>query len=250
MEIVEQSPQYPLDRIQTAVLKKRRARMVAYLTDLLKEVIVRIPDDLSGHHQRLVDELKAKLIESFSFPTPRFTPVFGESFFLSIGPFGQVRYPITFEWRPHEEACEYVLSIEELNWVHRTTETRLSIEAGTCEFIQGEEYMWELVVHGDDEVITEESGFFNLADKRKLEDIQQVEAALHDMPDGLGKFLVFAGLLEQRAYYMEAVDYYSRAYELDPLHAIAYRIACCYDLLELDELKLFWNRRIPVEKSE
>ena len=43
---------------------------------------------------------------------------------------------------------------------------------------------------------------------------------------------------------MEAVVQYKAAYVLEPQNGIAYRIAYCYDRLELEELRDEWNGKI------
>jgi hypothetical protein len=159
------------------IKKNRRSQLVYRLLDRLKHVVSSMTEDKASHLGKLVDDLKTTFSKSFSYPTPCFSTVFGESRFTVIGPYGQVRYPIIFEWRPHENACEYVLRIDELNIAYRTTETKLIVEAGTWEFVAGEEYMWELVVHGEDEILTEEYGFFSLVGEEALRDIQHAEAA-------------------------------------------------------------------------
>ncbi len=45
----------------------------------------------------------------------------------------------------------------------------------------------------------------------------------------------------------EAIEQYKNAYSLEPLSGIAYRIAYCYDKLELEELRDDWNGKIEGE---
>ena len=249
LEIADRSPQWHIDHARTMVEKNERSQVVHRLLDRLKHVESGIIEEKAGHLAKLVDDLKTTFIKSFTYPTPCFSPVFGESRFAVIGPYGKVRYPIIFEWRPHEKACEYVLRLDELNKVYRTTDTKLIVEAGTCELVDGEEYMWELVVHGEDEILTEEYGFFSLAGEKALKDIQSAEAAFDHITGTMEKNLLMAGLFEKSGFFMEAVDRYTTVYEQEPLAGIAYRIACCYDQLTLDELKADWNQKIPVERS-
>ena len=250
LEIAYRSPQWHSDRVRAMVGKNRGSQMVHRLLDRFKHVVSSIAEDRASQLGRLVDDLKTTFIESFTYPTPCFSPVFGESRFAVIGPYGKVRYPIVFEWRPHEKAYEYVLRIDELNKVYRTTETKLVVEAGTCEIVDGEEYMWELAVHGEDEILTEEYGFFSFAGEDALRDIQLAEEAFGHITGGMEENLLMAGLLEKSGFFMEAVDRYTTVYEQEPLAGIAYRIACCYDQLELDELRADWNRKIPVEEPD
>jgi len=58
------------------------------------------------------------------------------------------------------------------------------------------------------------------------------------------KLILWGGILEEKRFYMEAIDQYKKAYASEPLDGIAYRIAYCYDRLELEELRDEWNKRI------
>jgi len=46
--------------------------------------------------------------------------------------------------------------------------------------------------------------------------------------------------------FIEAINKYKEAYALQPLPGIAYRIAYCYDRLELEELRNEWNKKIEL----
>ena len=55
--------------------------------------------------------------------------------------------------------------------------------------------------------------------------------------------------LEEKEFYMDAIEKYKEAYAIEPSPGIAYRIAYCYDKLELEELRDEWNKKIRQEEQ-
>ena len=58
---------------------------------------------------------------------------------------------------------------------------------------------------------------------------------------------MWGGTLEEKELYMDAVQKYKQAYAIQLSPGVAYRIACCYDKLELEDLREEWNKKIPEE---
>ena len=247
LENAENEICWSADRLKAVIQKQKRQKTVKLLSKRLEEVRSILPASLGARFEKIVDGLKAKLQASFSYPSPRFSPVYGKSHHLSISPFGKVRYPIVFEWQKKNHAAEYVLKIDDVGWVEKTTQNRVTIEAGACDFSLGEEYMWELAVFVKDELIDEESGFIELATAPDIQELEQIETTLQAISDEFERVIIFAGILEQKRFFTEAIFNYSLAYEQDPIPSIAYRIASCYDQLEVKDLSEKWNREIPLE---
>ena len=95
-----------------------------------------------------------------------------------------------------------------------------------------------------DEIIEEENGFFSLAVGDEIKELMEVENQLKNIEPKQDMFISWGGVLEQRGFYMEAVEQYKKAYDLEHLNGIAYRIAYCYHQLELAELRDEWNKKI------
>jgi tetratricopeptide (TPR) repeat protein len=55
-------------------------------------------------------------------------------------------------------------------------------------------------------------------------------------------------ILERKEFYIEAIEQYKKAYELDPFNGLAYKIAYCYDKLDLEEHRDEWNNKIIEER--
>ena len=249
LESVESESGWSADRLNAGIQKRKRRDVLARLSKSLKEVRSYIPEYFDAQFEQVIDGLKAKIEASFTYPVPRFSPVYGKSRLLSFSPFGKVRYPIVFEWQPENRATEYVISINDAEWLKQTTQNKAIMVAGTCDLSPGVEYMWELAVFAKDEIIAEESGFIEVATEADIEDLERIENTLQHISDDFEKAIIFAGILEQKGFYTEAIFNYSLAYEQDPIPSIAYRIASCYDLLEVKELSVRWNRKIPLEDA-
>ena len=65
------------------------------------------------------------------------------------------------------------------------------------------------------------------------------------------KILFFLGfILEFEEFFMRAIGKYEKAYSIQLHPGVAFRIACSYESLELEELKNEWNRKIQDVREE
>ena len=194
--------------------------------------------------QEMRSKLETLFQKTFADPTPSFAPVFGENKATVLSPFGKVRYPIIFEWEPHDDADQYILSLEEAEWSVHTQETKISLTSEELSLTFGDEYMWELKNLKEGEVIDEITGFFSLLSHEDLQEIEEIEGQIKDIELREEARLLLGGILEEKCLFIEAIDRYKDVYALQPSPGIAYRIAYCYDKLELEDLRDEWNRKI------
>jgi len=103
--------------------------------------------------------------------------------------------------------------------------------------------MWELKMMKEGGVIDEVKGFFSLGSEEELKELETVENLLAARSEE-DRLMIFGGILEQKRFFVDAISHYKRCYELNNVPAIAHRIACCYDKLELEGPKYEWNERI------
>jgi len=145
---------------------------------------------------------------------------------------------------PYEGADRYTISVEDTNWSFTTKETKIETNIGTLKLDYGKEYMWELKVMKGEEVIDEITGFFSLATEDEVEELMEIEKQIKNIEPENDRFILWGGILEEKEFYMEAIEQYKSAYTLEPLSGIAYRIAYCYDKLGSEELRDKGNRKI------
>ena len=223
------------------VLRERKAQeLMERFMDLIKRAPVHLRKPLETMGQNLNELFRT----TFTYPTPSFASVFGEYPVMVLSPFGKVYYPIVFEWQPYEGADRNIISIEEANWSYSTTATKVKVGPQELKLVFGNEYMWELKVMKKDEVIEEENGFFSLPTEVELSEIQEIENQTKKIAPEEQRFILWGGILEEKEFYMEAIQKYKQAYAIEPSPGVAYRIASCYDKLELEELRNEWNKRI------
>ncbi|MFH1625228.1 MAG: hypothetical protein ABID54_08770 [Pseudomonadota bacterium] len=196
---------------------------------------------------RTRERLRDLFETAFTYPFPRFSSVFGEYQGLLLSPFGKLRFPIVFEWRPYKEADQYHISIEGVDWIVRTSKTKVVADEHSLTIEHGKEYMWTIKAMRGKEIIAQENGFFSLANETECMELLSLEKHIHDIPENSDRLLLFGGVLEFKEFYTEAIEKYRLAYELAPFPGIAYRIAYCYDRLQLEDLREHWNRMIPEE---
>ncbi|MDP3014273.1 MAG: zf-HC2 domain-containing protein [Candidatus Subteraquimicrobiales bacterium] len=226
--------------IRKLLSERNVQELMEKFTDLIKKGPVHLQKSLEAMSQNLNDLFR----RTFSYPTPSFAPVFGQYPITVLSPFGKVRYPIVFEWQPYEGADKYVVSIEEANWSYGTTATKVEISPKELELTHGREYMWGLKIMSGEKVIEEITGFFSFATEDEITELTEIEEQLKGIEPEQDKFVLWGGIFEEKEFYMEAVEEYKKAYQIEPVEGIAYRIANCYDRLELEELRDEWNRKI------
>lgn len=174
----------------------------------------------------------------------QFAPVFGEYKANVLSPFGTIRYPIIFEWLCYEEADQYSVSIEGSDWSFNTSDTHIELTEKDLKLNCGKEYMWELKVMKGEEVIDEITGFFSLISQKELEEVEEIEHYIEDIEPEEDRLLLFGEILERKKLFIEAIQKYKQSYALQPFPGLAYRIAFCYDKLELEELRDEWKLEI------
>lgn len=243
-EGVKEEPFYSNEKIMGLVKQQLRIEWSNALVGKFRALIKKSPPVLKKTFEAIRDDMETMIKNTFTYPSPRFAPVFGESLATVLSPFGKVRYPIIFEWMPFEGADHYTISVDNTNWSFDTSETRVKVSPKELGLDYGNEYMWELKVVKGEKIVKEITGFFSLATEDEIRDLIEIENQLKSIKPELDRLILWGGILEEKGFYMEAVEQYKKAYDLEPVDGIVYRIAYCYDRLELEELRDEWNRRI------
>ncbi|TSA05906.1 MAG: zf-HC2 domain-containing protein [Deltaproteobacteria bacterium] len=229
--------------IRKLLSERKVQELMEKFTDLIKKGPVHLQKSLEAMSQNLNDLFR----RTFTYPTPSFAPVFGEYPITVLSPFGKVFYPIVFEWQPYEGADKYIISIEEANWSYGTTATKVEVGPGELQLIYGKEYMWEIRIMSGEELTDKIVGFFSLAAEDEIRELTEIEGRTESIEPEQDSCILWAGILEEKEFYIEAIEQYKKAYALEPSNGVAYRIAYCYDKLELEELRDKWNRKILEE---
>ncbi len=229
-----------------AIRKELSERKAEALMERFLDITGKSPAHLKKKLEAIGQNLNDIFRKTFTFPTPSFAPVFGEYPVTILSPFGKVRYPIIFKWRPYRGADQYIISIEEVNWSYTTSGTKVEVNPQELELVYGNEYMWELKVTRADKIIEEENGFFKLPTEEETKEMKEIEHQIGQIKSKEERFLLWGGILEGNEFYMEAIENYMHAYNLEPSPGVAYRIAGCYDQLELEELREKWNKKTGV----
>lgn len=224
-----------------------RQDRVRVIGEKFQKLIADSPLDVRQAFAEMKSHVDAILESIFILPVQRFSPVFGEHRVTVLSPFGKVRYPIVFEWMPFEDADGYVLSIEDADWSVRTQGTKIEVKPEEVAIEDGTEYVWKLKVMKNEEIVDRITGFFNLVARSEQEELSDLEERLQSVEPEQDRFILLTGVLEEKEFYIEAIENYKKLYASEPIDGIAYRIAFCYDKLELEELKDEWNRRIRDE---
>lgn len=242
--VMQKDIQSPIENIMPVIIQHLRKQKYKSLLEKFTEIVKRSPHDVQNLLGKINNDIENILNKTFAYPTPRFAPVFGEHKAKVLSPFGKVCYPIIFEWLLHEEADQYIVSIEDINWLFNTSQSRIEVAEKDIKLDYGKEHMWELKIFKAEEVIDEITGFFSLATEDEMKELMKIEKQFESIEPEQDNFILWAVLLEKREFYMEAIKHYKKAYKLEQLDGISYRIAYCYDKLELEELRDEWNRRI------
>jgi hypothetical protein len=137
LEEIEKEWKMPYEKLTKVIRQKEKAKV---LTQIVEAIFSR--PDLKG----LLGDIKNFINEIFSFPTPRFAPVFGRvetERIVILSPFGKARYPIIFQWRPSKGIEQYLISIEHTNWSLRPIKLcwKLKRKTLSCHLVKS---IWEL----------------------------------------------------------------------------------------------------------
>lgn len=197
----------------------------------------------------LLEEIEPILQEAFAYPWKRFA-FQGKVPPLLYSPFGKVRYPIIFEWRPFEGAEEYRIRIEETDWAITTKETVVEISSPQeLELTPGEEYTWTWEVIKSGEIVEEETRYcsFEIPTLEEIEELRNLEEDVKIISPEAERLIVWGSILENKEMYIEAIKNYKKAYYLEESGGLAYRIASCYHKLQLEGPRDEWNEKIPKE---
>lgn len=232
------------EKIMGAVLKQLRGKREEVLAGKLAELFKNSPVTVRNALEGIKNDIELMFKNTFAFPSPRFAPVFGEHPVVVLSPFGKIRYPVIFEWMPYEGADHYTISVEDTAWSFTTKETKIEANPEELKLDYGKEYMWEMKVMKGKEVIDEITGFFAFVGENEQKELEEIEKQLKGVEPETDRLILWGGILEEKGFYMEAIEEYNNAYDLDPVGGIAYRIAYCYERLELEELRDEWNRKI------
>lgn len=245
----EDLPHQILVKSTSIVKKSLRMKKVVKVIDTFSELIKKRPQNEWDFLQKVEHDFETIIKSAFTYPYPRFSPVFGESQIGVISPFGKVRYPIVFEWQPVQSANLYEISIKDIEWFFKTEETRVIITEEQLKraLNHDKEIMWIIKAKKHNETLEEESGFFSLITPEEKEIIEEIEVNIKKLAQGDEKFIIWGGLLESSGLLMEAIEKYKQLYSKYSSPSIAYFIASCYDKLELEDLREKWNNKIPQE---
>lgn len=241
MHAAGQDPQWDHLKFMQWIERKQSQEMLTELKGRLRQ-LSRLTE-----YKAIFSKIRTGFEKVFSYPCPRFSPVFGDSSFSMLSPFGKIRSPLVFEWTPYAQADSYYITISDLDWTHTTRQTKVEIDLGEIKAHQGQEYIWKLDIIKDDRVVRSVAGFFVWAVQSQIDALEAVRSEIWKTRDGIERLILWAGVLEEMAFYMDAISIYKAAYSQKPLPSLAYKIASCYDQLELDDLKDNWNRKIPLE---
>jgi len=241
---IQQEPLWSHEKVRAAVEKNLRKKKVESLIQKLSNLTKKAPSYLQDSMESTRQNLSDLFRKTFTYPSPCFSPVFGEAQVTVLSPFGKVRYPIAFEWNPYEGADQYEMSVEDVGWSRNTTDTKIEVSKADLMLSYGKEYMWELKILKQGEAVDEITGFISLGTEEEIKEIENLERELTSIAPEEDRLLLLAGILEENEFLIEAIEKYKRAYAIDPSEGTAYRIASCYDKLELEELRDEWNRKI------
>ena len=247
---VEEVSLYSNNKVMGFVKQRLRKDWSKALVGKFRTLIIKSPTLVKKTFEAIQDDMEAMINNTFTYPSPNFAPVFGESTVTVLSPFGKVRYPITFRWMPFDEANCYTISVDNTNWSFNTSDTSVRVSPKELRLDYGTEYMWELKVLKGEETIEDITGFFSIATNEEIKELSKIEKLLNSVKPETDRLMLWSGILEEKGFYMEAVEQYQKAYDLVPLDGIAYRIASCYDRLELEELRDEWNGKILSQDKE
>ncbi|MBI5222799.1 hypothetical protein HY990_00090 [Candidatus Micrarchaeota archaeon] len=245
---VREKPPLINEKIMEVIKQQLREKKGESLFGKLTVVVNNSPFTIKKSLEKIKNNIESLLKNTFTYPSPHFAPVFGEHRATVLNPFGKVRYPVIFEWMPYKGADCYTISVEDTDWSLSTTKTKVVITPQELRLDYGKEYMWELKVMKGKKVIDEITGFFTLATEDEIKELIEIEKQLKSVEPEQDKFILWAGIFEEKGLYMEAIEQYKDAYSLETSDGTAYRIAYCYDKLGLEELRDEWNRKITKEE--
>jgi len=232
------------ERTLHTVMNKVREKRKQTLLTKVDYFISSLPVQMQKTFTRKFNRIKKRISVAFSDPTPAFPPVFGKELVCVISPFGKVEYPIIFEWRSYGEKCIYEVLIKDINWSVITVETTLQFNKGKLALVYGEEYMWELRVKKDNEIIDEVNGFITLATLEEMKIINKFEKHIAGVEPVEDRLVFWGEFFEEMEFYMDAIKKYRDSFNILQSSALAYKIAYCYDKLELENLREEWNKII------
>jgi hypothetical protein len=210
----------------------------------LNTIIEICPPHVRKEIENIRQDIETLFGNTFTYPKRRFAPVFGESHISVFSPFGKIRYPIVFEFPSYERADCHEITIKGTAWSIRTNKKKIEITPDQLSLSYGKEYMWTIKLIKDAEALEEEYGFFSLLALKEKKDIEQIENQIIGIESEDERLLFWGAILEEKELYIDAIQKYKNLYNSQPSPEIAYRIACCYNKLELDDLRNKWNRKI------
>lgn len=244
LEEVQEESVWPYEKVKAAIEKDLGMRKVESLMQEFAGLIKKVPAHLQNSLESIGHNLNDLFRKTFIYPTPCFSPVFGKSPVTVLSPFGKVRYPILFEWSLFKGAKQYSISIDEVNLSITTAKNKVKITKEDLVLESGKEYMWELKIFRGKNKIEEIACFFSLGTEKEIKELEAIEKEANKIDAEEDMLMLFAAILEEKGFLIEAVEKYKQAYKINSSENIAYRIASCYDKLELEALRDEWNRKI------
>ncbi|MFH2044796.1 MAG: zf-HC2 domain-containing protein [Pseudomonadota bacterium] len=242
--VIEKEPQFLLDNIINSIFIRLREEKAKILLSDLKSFTEKCPLSIRSFFIEKKSNIEIIIKNTFALPTPRYAFVFGEHRANVLSPFGKVRFPVVFKWIPFEKADNYIVSIDDIGWEGYTSKSKIKILEEEIKIKYKNEYMWRLKVRKGDEILDEITGFIQIATEEEIKELQHIEIYLKNIESKHNRLMIWAIILEEKEFYIEAIQNYIKAYEIDPTNGLAFRIAYCYDCLELEELRDEWNKKI------
>lgn len=238
---VENEHKMGLEEMQELVRQKERVDKLVSMIDELSKVTT-LSKVLEG-----VGEFVNRV---FSFPFPELSPAFGQSDASKvkvISPYGKVRFPVIFQWKECVDIEQYIIKTAGRKLVAGCT--RLEISEEDLDLSYGKEYEWELIlVRKGGEQIEGPIGYYATCTEEEADSLGRIDTEIMRMELSEESVSVVQGaVLEKRGFYVEAIEQYTKAYNLSGLKSIAVRIATCYEELGLNDFREEWKDRLYQE---
>ncbi len=232
-EITENLPDLDVGGLYERVRARRRFEVLRARLDSLQQ-------RADGWYQNLIQDLHRTLAK----PVKPLPSVFGEAQTQVLSPFGKVRFPVSFCWYPFEGAESYRLEIEGVDGSFDVAGTEFVLTEEAASLDNGTTFMWTLGIVAGCNVVEELTGFCSVVNDDDVSRLFEVEDVVENLEPLEDRYLLIGEILERLGLYVEAVVNYRASYEIDPWEGVALRIACCYEKLELEELRNEWNAKI------
>ena len=229
-----------LRTFRRSVREERATVLVANFRDLIREA----PGDIRDYLEGLGKSIGTLLHETFTYPTPSFTPTPAGTSPTVISPFGKVRFPILFRWELFQQSNNCQLSADQIGWGIHTTRSRILVRNDEWPGESGRQYEWKLDFRKDAHTLAEYRGDFSIVTSEEASRLARIDDRMRTIKPEVDRLTLWGALLEQCGLCAEAVQNYLRGHLIAPSAGLAYRIAFCFDRFGLLQLRDRWNQEI------